>query len=143
MRPTDPGRGQEEGEIAIDPIPAQRMDSKGQGTTGNVHRFPGRSNPRESSLGWVTLAVVVTALYLACIVLATYPFVLHAGSSLPSPPSDPLMHLWEMRWYKSCLLEGELPFLCPRRPVPDRRPPGQLLPRCCCNRYFTWFYPIL
>ncbi len=58
-----------------------------------------------------TLAAV-TLLYLACLAAATYPAVTRLGSRVPSL-ADPAQHLWTMRWYKTCLVEGRInPFFC-------------------------------
>ena len=66
--------------------------------------------------GWKTLAVVA-AFYLGCLVVATWPAFATFGSTLPSR-IDPLAHLWTMRWNKSCLVEGRLPFFCPEIQYP-------------------------
>ncbi|HEV3167358.1 MAG TPA: hypothetical protein VGZ22_25335, partial [Isosphaeraceae bacterium] len=79
------------------------------------------------SPGWKTLGLVV-AFYTACAVWATYPIVKTLSSALPSPPLDPLQHLWIMRWYKSCLLQGRLPFLCPELQYPVGAPLGNFSP---------------
>ncbi len=77
-------------------------------------------------LGWRTPALVL-ALYAACLVGATYPFVLHVRTQLPSTV-DPLQHLWVMRWYKTCLLEGRSPLRCPELQYPVGAPIGNFSP---------------
>ena len=59
-----------------------------------------------------TLAAALL-LYAAALAAATYPVALGASSRLPCQLADPLMHLWVLRWDKSCALEGRLPFDCP------------------------------
>lgn len=80
----------------------------------------------EARLGWKTAALVL-AFYAACVAIVTYPFVLHLRSRLPSTV-DPLQHLWVMRWYKTCLLEGRSPFLCPELQFPVGAPIGNFSP---------------
>jgi hypothetical protein len=75
------------------------------------------------SPGGRTLAVVL-GLYLVAIVLATLPVARKMATDLPSPPLDPLTHLWTMRWYKACLLEGKLPFRSPDIQYPVGAPLG-------------------
>src|SRR5262249_14394430 len=67
------------------------------------------------------------ASYLACVSVATYPAVLHLGSRLPAL-SDPLEHLWIMRWHKACLLEGRTPFVCTDIQYPVGGPLGYFPP---------------
>src|SRR6476661_753279 len=74
-------------------------------------------------LGWKTL-VGVFALYLAGVAVATYPFALSFGSRLPGSLLDPLQHLWIMRWYRTCLLEGRSLVLCPEIQYPIGAPLG-------------------
>src|SRR5579883_916173 len=78
-------------------------------------------------LGWKSLAVALV-FYVACAVLAEYPIVLSIRSKLPSAPIDPLQHIWVMRWYKTCLLEGRLPFRCPDLQYPVGAPLGNFSP---------------
>ncbi len=66
--------------------------------------------------GWTTLGLVL-AFYVACLTVATYPVVLLFRTHLPSL-CDPLDHLWVMRWYKDCLVEGRAPGFCPELEYP-------------------------
>jgi hypothetical protein len=77
-------------------------------------------------LGMRTLLFVL-AFYLACLAVATYPAFTALGSRLPSL-SDPLTHLWTMRWYKACLLEGKSPLRCPDVQYPVGAPLGYFPP---------------
>jgi hypothetical protein len=61
-------------------------------------------------LGWKAVALAVT-LYLFSLMIATWPRALSLGSCLPER-YDSLQHLWIMRWYKTCLIEGRSVFLC-------------------------------
>ncbi|CAN5703357.1 hypothetical protein BH23PLA1_BH23PLA1_11030 [soil metagenome] len=56
--------------------------------------------------------LLAALIYSAAVVVATWPFVLTIGSRLPSDV-DPLQHLWVLRWYQSCMLEGKSPLHCP------------------------------
>lgn len=78
-------------------------------------------------LGWRTVALVALA-YVACVLVATYPVVRTFGSALPGSLLDPLQHLWILRWYKSCLLEGRSPLLCPEIQYPIGAPIGNFSP---------------
>ena len=53
---------------------------------------------------------LVAVSYLACVAVATYPAVLSIGTQLPGELTDPLEHLWILRWSRACLLEGRSPF---------------------------------
>lgn len=75
-------------------------------TRPRVARFP----------GWVTLGLVLVA-YLVVLSSATYPALALFRTHLPSL-CDPLHHLWVMKWYSSCLLEGRSPVLCPALEYP-------------------------
>ena len=66
--------------------------------------------------GWVTLGLVLVA-YLVVLSIATYPALALFRTHLPSL-CDPLHHLWVMKWYSSCLLEGRSPVLCPALEYP-------------------------
>ena len=61
--------------------------------------------------------VGVALLYVACIAIATYPRITLLGSRVPWLV-DPCEHLWIMRWYKICLMEGRKPFFCPEIQYP-------------------------
>ena len=71
----------------------------------------------------MTIALV-GASYLACASLATYPVVLTFGSAIPGQLTDPLEHLWIMRWSEACLLDGRSPFFCPSLNYPTGLPLG-------------------
>ncbi|MBX6313101.1 MAG: hypothetical protein IRY99_09345, partial [Isosphaeraceae bacterium] len=77
-------------------------------------------------LGWAT-PIAVALFYAACVAAATWPQVVTFGSTLPSL-TDPLQHLWIMRWYKTCLLEGRSPLLCPEIQYPVGAPLGNFSP---------------
>jgi hypothetical protein len=77
-------------------------------------------------LGWKT-PLVVLAFYVACVAAATYPVVLSFGTTVPDL-LDPLQHLWILRWYKTCLLEGRSPVLCPELQYPTGAPLGNFSP---------------
>ena len=72
--------------------------------------------PRWSMLGLATL------LYGAVAAVATYPIAFRLGAGLPYSGEDGLQHLWVMRWYRSCLLEGRLPWFCPEIQYPVGAP---------------------
>lgn len=78
------------------------------------------------SPGWRWLAGSAV-FYLICLTLATWPAVPRMATCLPSRV-DPLAHIWTMRWYKSCLLEGKLPFYCPEIQYPVGAALGTLPP---------------
>jgi hypothetical protein len=82
--------------------------------------------PSETGPGWRTVAVVA-ALYIACVSLATWPRIFWFRSALPSL-GDPLQHLWIMRWYKTCLREGQSFILCPEIQYPTGAPLGSFSP---------------
>jgi hypothetical protein len=78
-------------------------------------------------LGWTTLFGWITV-YAACVLIATYPLVLTFGSTLPGSLGDPLQHLWIMRWYRTCLLEGRSVVFCPDIQYPVGAPLGNFSP---------------
>ena len=61
--------------------------------------------------------LILAAFYAGCLAVATYPYVASFGSALPCA-GDPPQHLWIMRWYKSCLIEGKNPLVCPTLQYP-------------------------
>lgn len=90
---------------------------------------PDHINPQESPgprLGWMSVAVAA-AFYTVCVSIATWPRIAWFRSSLPSL-FDPLQHLWIMRWYRTCLLEGQSPILCPEILYPTGAPLGCFSP---------------
>jgi hypothetical protein len=82
--------------------------------------------PQRSGPGWRTVAIVA-AVYVAFVSLATWPRILGFRSTLPSL-GDPLQHLWIMRWYKTCLLEGRSIVVCPEIQYPVGAPLGTFSP---------------
>jgi hypothetical protein len=93
-----------------------------QAGSESSHDAPGAS-PR---LGWRSV-VAVLALYLACVAVATFPMITVLGSRLPSL-SDPVEHIWTMRWYKMCLLEGRSPLRSADTHFPVGAPLGYFPP---------------
>ena len=85
-----------------------------------------RDRPSDSSPGWRVVGAVTVA-YLACVTLATWPRLLWFRTALPSL-GDPLQHLWIMRWYRTCLLEGRSIVLCPEIQYPTGAPLGCFSP---------------
>ncbi len=81
-------------------------------------RTPARPRPSAA-----TLAAVAASYFLAA-AAATYPVILTFRSALPGELSDPLEHLWIMRWARSCLLEGRSPLFCPTLNFPTGVPLG-------------------
>jgi len=57
--------------------------------------------------------LLVLASYLAALAAATWPFARTFGTRILGDKSDPSMHLWLVRWAKTCLLEGRSPFFNP------------------------------
>ncbi len=76
--------------------------------------------------GWRWLAGAAV-FYLACLTVTTWPAIPRMATELPSRV-DPLTHIWTMRWNKSCLLEGRLPFRCPDIQYPVGAALGTLPP---------------
>ncbi len=72
----------------------------------------------------MTTLLLVAASYLAFASMATYPVVLTFGSEMPGQLTDPLEHLWIMRWSRACLLDGRSPFFCPALNYPSGVPLG-------------------
>ncbi len=78
--------------------------------------------------GWVTLAGV-GLLYVVGLVIATYPAAWTFGSRLAvSDLTDPIQHLWILRWYRSCLESGRSPLFCPDLQYPVGSPLGLYSP---------------
>jgi hypothetical protein len=76
----------------------------------------------EPRLGALPVAMA-TLFYVLCVSIATWPRIAWFRSCLPSL-FDPLQHLWIMRWYRACLLEGQSPVLCPEIQYPTGVPLG-------------------
>ncbi|MEW4567447.1 hypothetical protein AB1L88_06225 [Tautonia sp. JC769] len=86
---------------------------------------PNPSTPDGRRRWWTPIAVV--SLYLIAVAGATWPFVKTFATRLPST-GDPLQHLWVMRWYKQCLMEGRSPLVCPDLQYPVGAPIGNFSP---------------
>lgn len=71
----------------------------------------------------VSLLLIIGS-YLTCAFAATYPVGLTFGSQLPGQLTDPLEHLWLMRWSRSCLIEGRSPWFCDSLQAPIGVPLG-------------------
>lgn len=95
-------------------------------TTDLTPRFENAAEP-PPRLGWRPWAALV-AFYAACIAVATYPNVLTLASRLPYTLYDPLQHLWILRWYRACLLEGQSLVLSPELHYPVGAPLGCFSP---------------
>ena len=76
----------------------------------------------------IARTALVVLFYLAAAAVATYPRITHLTTELPPGGHDPMIHLWIMRWYRTCLLEGRLPFLSPELLHPLGTPLGYLPP---------------
>ncbi|MGA9921894.1 MAG: hypothetical protein WBQ29_00740 [Isosphaeraceae bacterium] len=59
----------------------------------------------------VRTLLIAGLLYLACLLVAVLPYPLGFARNLPSA-GDSSQHLWIVRWYKTCLLEGKNPLYC-------------------------------
>ncbi len=81
----------------------------------------------QSRPDWRNVAVLAP-LYAAAVLFATRPVVDTFATRIAGSRIDPLQHLWIMRWYKSCLLEGRLPFFCPQAQYPVGAPLGNFSP---------------
>lgn len=75
---------------------------------------------------WRTIFLLTLA-YAACLAAATYPRVLNLTTRLPAVP-DPVTHLWTLRWYRTCLLEGRSVFYLPDIQAPVGAPLGLVPP---------------
>ena len=75
---------------------------------------------------WSRLAVLaaVAASYFACSAVATDPVIRTFATELPGELTDPLEHLWIMRWSKACLLEARSPCFSPGLQTPTGVPLG-------------------
>ena len=62
--------------------------------------------------------------YFLATSVATWPVVTRFGSEIPGELTDPLEHLWIMRWLRSCLLDGRNPLFCPLIQAPVGVPLG-------------------
>jgi hypothetical protein len=66
---------------------------------------------------------ITLVFYLVCVAIATWPRIFYFRTSVPDR-WDTLQHLWILRWYKTCLLEGRSFFLCPEIQYPIGGPLG-------------------
>ncbi len=72
--------------------------------------------------------LAVSLVFLACALIASYPLVWHLSTKIVGSLHDPLQHLWIMRWYRTCLLEGRSPVICPELQYPTGAPLGLFSP---------------
>lgn len=79
------------------------------------------------SLGWKTWVATAVG-YVAAVAYATDPLLRQAGSRLPWLLMDVQQHLWILRWYRTCLLEGRWPLLCNEILYPVGAPLGNFSP---------------
>lgn len=78
-------------------------------------------------LAWTLLGVL--GFYAAAVLVATYPAVLDGRTALAvADLNDPLQHLWTLRWYRSCLLEGRFPLFTDALQAPVGSPLGLYSP---------------
>lgn len=71
----------------------------------------------------------LAAFYAACLIAATWPAALTWRSRLAvGDPTDPLMHLRQMRWYRACLTGWTSPLFCPDLQRPLGSPLGLYSP---------------
>ncbi len=70
--------------------------------------------------GWRATAAA-TILYALGLAAATFPYVGKMATDLPTV-GDPPQHVWIMRWYRLCLLEGRSPLICPELQFPTGAP---------------------
>ncbi len=91
-------------------------------------RAPGSGRtPAGFTPGWPTLALAAVG-YLAAVLVATYPQVQYLATRFPGSSTDPMQHLWVMRWYRTCLLSGRAPWVCPDLQAPIGAPLGGFSP---------------
>lgn len=87
-----------------------------------------RGDHSPPSLGWLTV-VGALVFYAAMILVATYPAVRTCQTRLAAADlTDPLQHLWCLRWYRTCLEEGASPLFCPEIQYPEGSPLGLYSP---------------
>ncbi len=88
---------------------------------------PGDDQSEARRLGWAAPLIALVC-YAGAVVVATYPRVRYLSKSLPGYRVDPLQHLWVMRWYRTCLLEGRSPVFSPEIQHPLGAPLGHFSP---------------
>ncbi|HWE40435.1 MAG TPA: hypothetical protein VG406_28060 [Isosphaeraceae bacterium] len=72
--------------------------------------------------------LALVALLVAATVAASWPLATRMGTDHPWGGPDTLQHIWVMRWYKTCLLQGRSPWLCPELQYPVGAPLGNFSP---------------
>src|SRR4051812_4861618 len=91
-------------------------------------------SPPEIAEGQVTprlrsLDLCVAALFYVVIsAYVSYPLMRTMSTTLCGSLFDPLQHLWIMKWYRTCLLEGRSPLICPELQYPTGAPIGNFSP---------------
>lgn len=79
-----------------------------------------RPCPRLAWWGWGGAALG----YFVAASVATWPVLGRFGIEIPGELTDPLEHLWIMRWLRTCLLAGQNPLFCPAIQAPVGVPLG-------------------
>jgi hypothetical protein len=77
-------------------------------------------------LGWKALVLIV-AFHAGALAIATHPAVWNFRRGMAANP-DAWVHLWTLRWYKTCLLEHRSILLCPEIQFPAGASLGSLSP---------------
>ena len=77
--------------------------------------------------GWRATGIAAIV-YAAATAVATFPMVLHSTTAMPQSGPDGLQHLWVMRWYRSCLVEGRAPWFSADLQYPVGVPLGYFSP---------------
>lgn len=88
--------------------------------------MPGTESSRRGREPLLLLSAL--ALYALAAAAASYPLPLEIDRSLSWGGPDATQHLWVMRWYKTCLLEGRCPWICPDIQLPLGAPLGNFSP---------------
>lgn len=71
---------------------------------------------------------VAAAAYAAIALYVSYPLVASLATTLCGSLYDPAQHLWIMKWYQRCLIEGRSPVICPDLQYPSGAPLGNFSP---------------
>ncbi|MBX6313745.1 MAG: hypothetical protein IRY99_12630 [Isosphaeraceae bacterium] len=87
---------------------------------------PASAHTEARRRGWTTWIVAALG-YASSIAVATWPRIATFRTTLPTL-GDPLQHLWILHWYRTCLLEGRWPVLCPEVQHPVGAPLGNYSP---------------
>jgi hypothetical protein len=77
-------------------------------------------------LGWKAL-VLILAFHFGALAIATHPAVWNFRWGMAAT-EDAWVHVWTLRWYKSCLLEHRSILFCPEIQYPAGAPLGSLSP---------------